>query len=51
LRVATLGGVDARWQLDQPMSPPARMADEFGTATRSAACGRRADWPSCIDPT
>jgi dihydropyrimidinase len=33
------GGVDAHCHLDQPMPPPARMADDFTTGTRSAACG------------
>ncbi len=38
-RVVTPGGVDAHCHLDQPMAPPARMADGFDTGTRSAACG------------
>ncbi len=38
-RVATPGGVDAHCHLDQPMPPPARMADDFDSGTRSAACG------------
>jgi dihydropyrimidinase len=38
-RVVTPGGVDAHCHLDQPMPPPARMADDFDTGTRSAACG------------
>lgn len=38
-RVVTPGGVDAHCHLDQPMPPPARMADNFDTGTRSAACG------------
>ena len=33
------GGVDAHCHLDQPMTPPARMADDFDTGTRAAACG------------
>jgi dihydropyrimidinase len=33
------GGVDAHCHLDQPMPPPARMADDFESGTRSAACG------------
>jgi dihydropyrimidinase len=38
-RVVTPGGVDAHCHLDQPMPPPARMADDFNSGTRSAACG------------
>ncbi|MCM2339872.1 dihydropyrimidinase [Rhodoferax sp.] len=38
-RVVTPGGVDAHCHLDQPLAPPARMADNFETGTRSAACG------------
>ena len=38
-RVVTPGGVDAHCHLDQPMSPPLRMADDFESGTRSAACG------------
>jgi len=38
-RVVTPGGVDAHCHLDQPMPPPARMADDFHSGTRSAACG------------
>ena len=38
-RIVTPGGVDAHCHLDQPMPPPARMADDFDTGTRSAACG------------
>ncbi|HUG22700.1 dihydropyrimidinase [Piscinibacter sp.] len=38
-RVVTPGGVDAHCHLDQPMAPPLRMADDFETGTRSAACG------------
>ena len=33
------GGVDGHCHLDQPMAPPVRMADDFDTGTRSAACG------------
>lgn len=33
------GGVDAHCHLDQPMAPPTRMADDFLSGTRSAACG------------
>jgi dihydropyrimidinase len=33
------GGVDGHCHLDQPMPPPAKMADDFETGTRSAACG------------
>jgi len=38
-RVVTPGGVDGHCHLDQPMPPPARMADGFHSGTRSAACG------------
>lgn len=38
-RVVTPGGVDAHCHLDQPMAPPVKMADDFDTGTRSAACG------------
>lgn len=38
-RVVTPGGVDAHCHLDQPMASPARMADDFDSGTRSAACG------------
>jgi dihydropyrimidinase len=38
-RTVTPGGVDAHCHLDQPMPPPAKMADNFETGTRSAACG------------
>ena len=33
------GGVDAHCHLDQPMGPTIRMADDFESGTRSAACG------------
>lgn len=33
------GGVDAHCHLDQPMPEGVRMADDFSTGTRSAACG------------
>lgn len=33
------GGVDAHCHLDQPMPPPMKMADDFVSGTRSAACG------------
>src|SRR5438132_7070427 len=33
------GGVDAHCHLDQPMLPPMKMADDFESGTRSAACG------------
>ncbi|MGE5640503.1 MAG: dihydropyrimidinase [Clostridia bacterium] len=33
------GGVDGHCHLDQPMPPPLRMADDFASGTRSAACG------------
>ena len=38
-RVVTPGGVDAHCHLDQPMPAPMKMADDFETGTRSAACG------------
>jgi len=38
-RVVTPGGIDAHCHLDQPMLPPTRMADDFDSGTRSAACG------------
>src|SRR5262245_14494370 len=38
-RIVTPGGVDAHCHLDQPMAPPLRMADDFDTGTRAAACG------------
>ena len=38
-RVVTPGGVDAHCHLDQPMAPPVRMADDFDSGTRCAACG------------
>ena len=38
-RVVTPGGVDAHCHLDQPMPAPMRMADDFDTGTRAAACG------------
>ena len=38
-RLVTPGGVDAHCHLDQPMSDGSRMADNFLTGTRSAACG------------
>src|ERR1700741_2095030 len=38
-RGVTPGGVDAHCHLDQPMAPPLRMADDFDTGTRAAACG------------
>jgi dihydropyrimidinase len=33
------GGIDAHCHLDQPMSDGSKMADDFLTGTRSAACG------------
>jgi len=33
------GGVDAHCHLDQPMPAPMKMADDFESGTRSAACG------------
>jgi dihydropyrimidinase len=38
-RTVTPGGVDAHCHLDQPVPPPAKMADNFATGTVSAACG------------
>lgn len=38
-RYVTPGGVDAHCHLDQPMEAPARMADDFDSGTRAAACG------------
>jgi len=38
-RWVTPGGVDAHCHLDQPMEPPVRMADDFESGSRSAACG------------
>ena len=38
-RVVTPGGVDAHCHLDQPMPVPLRMADDFDSGTRAAACG------------
>jgi dihydropyrimidinase len=38
-RFVTPGGVDAHCHLDQPMPEPMKMADDFATGTRSAACG------------
>ena len=38
-RFVTPGGVDAHCHLDQPMVEPMKMADDFETGTRSAACG------------
>lgn len=38
-RTVTPGGIDAHCHLDQPLEPPARMADDFASGTRSAACG------------
>ena len=38
-RTVTPGGVDGHCHLDQPMPPPAKMAENFDTGTRSAACG------------
>lgn len=33
------GGVDGHCHLDQPMPAPMKMADDFASGTRSAACG------------
>jgi len=38
-RYVTPGGVDGHCHLDQPMEGPVRMADDFWSGTRSAACG------------
>ncbi len=38
-RLVTPGGVDAHCHLDQPMSDGSKMADDFVTGARSAACG------------
>ncbi len=38
-RLVTPGGVDAHCHLDQPTSDGSKMADDFVTGTRSAACG------------
>ncbi len=38
-RYVTPGGIDSHCHIDQPMTPPIRLADDFVSATRSAACG------------
>ena len=38
-RLVTPGGVDSHCHLDQPMSDGSKMADDFLSGTRSAACG------------
>ena len=38
-RLVTPGGVDSHCHLDQPMSNGSKMADDFLSGTRSAACG------------
>jgi dihydropyrimidinase len=38
-RSVTPGGVDSHCHLDQPMPAPMKMADDFESGTRSAACG------------
>jgi dihydropyrimidinase len=38
-RLVTPGGVDGHCHLDQPMSDGSKMADDFLSGTRSAACG------------
>ena len=38
-RTVTPGGIDGHCHLDQPMPAPMKMADDFETGTRSAACG------------
>jgi dihydropyrimidinase len=38
-RLVLPGGVDAHCHLDQPLPAPMKMADDFASGTRSAACG------------
>jgi dihydropyrimidinase len=38
-RLVLPGGVDGHCHLDQPMPAPMKMADDFASGTRSAACG------------
>ncbi len=38
-RIVLPGGVDGHCHLDQPMPAPMKMADDFASGTRSAACG------------
>jgi dihydropyrimidinase len=38
-RLVLPGGVDGHCHMDQPMPVPMRMADDFESGTRSAACG------------
>jgi len=38
-RLVTPGGIDSHCHLDQPMSDGSKMADDFLSGTRSAACG------------
>ncbi len=38
-RFVTPGGVDTHCHIDQPIPPPVRLADDFESGTRSAACG------------
>ena len=38
-RLVLPGGVDGHCHLDQPMPAPMKMADDFESGTRSAACG------------
>ncbi|MGH8749521.1 MAG: dihydropyrimidinase [Burkholderiales bacterium] len=38
-RLVLPGGVDGHCHLDQPMPAPIKMADDFESGTRSAACG------------
>jgi dihydropyrimidinase len=38
-RLVLPGGVDGHCHMDQPMPAPMRMADDFESGTRSAACG------------
>src|SRR5687768_11061630 len=38
-RAVLPGGVDSHCHLDQPVPAPMKMADDFESGTRSAACG------------
>lgn len=37
--IVTPGGVDGHCHIDQPMTPPVRLSDDFESGSRSAACG------------